>query len=76
MPRRTPAGKGSTPAPVRAPAPTPIPVPVPAVRVCARCLRETADAVLVEWIDTGSGPGVEVWTCPQHVRGYDPDRLS
>lgn len=50
--------------------------PRPATRVCARCLRETTEAVLVEWIDTGSGPGVEVWTCPEHVKGYNPDEKS
>ncbi|MGW3955248.1 hypothetical protein ACWEKM_30900 [Streptomyces sp. NPDC004752] len=45
---------------------------VGATRVCARCLRVTTEAVLVEWIDTGSGPGIEVWTCPEHVKGYVP----
>ncbi|MFJ8794608.1 hypothetical protein [Streptomyces sp. NPDC102462] len=48
----------------------------PATRVCARCLRETTEAVLVKWIDTGSGPGVEVWTCPEHVKGYNPEEKS
>ncbi|MFJ8605475.1 hypothetical protein ACIREM_43620 [Streptomyces shenzhenensis] len=48
------------------------PAPVGFTRVCARCLRETTEAVLVEWIDTGSGPGREVWTCPEHVKGYTP----
>ncbi|MFF4750530.1 hypothetical protein ACWD5R_17960 [Streptomyces sp. NPDC002514] len=65
MTRRAPEDKARTPAgtPAQPPART---------RVCARCLRETAEAVLVEWIDTGSGPGLEVWTCPEHVRGYTP----
>ncbi|MEU6611744.1 hypothetical protein ABZ922_43235 [Streptomyces shenzhenensis] len=49
------------------------PTPVGITRICARCLRETTEAMLVEWIDTGSGPGIEVWTCPDHVKGYTPE---
>ncbi|MGW6009091.1 hypothetical protein [Streptomyces sp. NPDC055210] len=44
----------------------------PAVRMCARCHRVTAQPVLVHEVHAATGPGFNVYACPECADQYPP----
>ncbi|MEV0170941.1 hypothetical protein AB0I00_07415 [Streptomyces sp. NPDC050803] len=44
----------------------------PAVRMCARCERTTEEPVLVHEVHAPSGPGFNVYACPECAVHYPP----
>ncbi|WP_409470331.1 hypothetical protein [Streptomyces sp. HC307] len=44
----------------------------PAVRMCARCQRTTDEPVLVHEVHAATGPGFNVYACPDCVEHYPP----
>jgi hypothetical protein len=44
----------------------------PALRMCARCQRDTAEPVLVHQIHAPTGPGFNVYACSDCATHYPP----
>ena len=44
----------------------------PAVRMCARCERTTEEPVLVHEVHAPTGPGFNVYACPECAPHYPP----
>ncbi|WP_406443220.1 hypothetical protein OHB14_30110 [Streptomyces sp. NBC_01613] len=44
----------------------------PAVRMCARCQRTTDEPVLVHEVHAATGPGFNVYACPDCSTHYPP----
>ncbi|MFE9649885.1 hypothetical protein ACFYO0_38400 [Streptomyces sp. NPDC006365] len=44
----------------------------PAVRMCARCHRTTSHPVLVHEVHAATGPGFNVYACPECADHYPP----
>ena len=44
----------------------------PAMRMCARCQRTTNEPVLVHEVHAATGPGFNVYACPECATHYPP----
>ncbi|WP_369248411.1 hypothetical protein [Streptomyces sp. R41] len=44
----------------------------PALRMCARCERTTDEPVLVHEVHAATGPGFNVYACPECANHYPP----
>ncbi|WP_328768957.1 hypothetical protein [Streptomyces sp. NBC_00286] len=44
----------------------------PAMRMCARCHRTTSEPVLVHEVHAATGPGFNVYACPDCADHYPP----
>ncbi|MFJ9180769.1 hypothetical protein [Streptomyces sp. NPDC102360] len=46
--------------------------PRPPLRMCARCQRTTDEPILVQEVHAPTGPGFNVYACPECAPSYPP----